>query len=146
MTVNDQLDPFGPFKTVDSTGRQVIISGHKVHDEEAVRIWVILMTEGRLAVIDRSDYATYECQECGGEIRGVISAVRIGPVPEVERGEKPAAGRAIATGPKPPSRAAVRRRLREAEAQVKALRIQLAQLDEGADRAGLGQHLKGDAE
>jgi hypothetical protein len=58
MTVNDQLEPFGPFKTVDSTGRQVIISGHKVHDEEAARIWVILMTQGRLAVIDRSDFAS----------------------------------------------------------------------------------------
>lgn len=47
-------------------------------------------------------YSTYECQECGGEIRGVISAVRIGLVPEVEHGEKPAAGRATATGPKRP--------------------------------------------
>ena len=76
-------------------------------------------------------YSTYECQECGGEIRGVISAVRIGPVPEVERREKPAAGRAP-TGPKPPSKAALRRRLREAEAQANALRVQLAQLDEVA--------------
>jgi hypothetical protein len=90
-------------------------------------------------------YSTYECQECGGEIRGVISAVRIGPVPEVERGEEPAAGRAEATGPKPPSRAVLRRRLREAEAQVKALRIQVAQLDEGG-RADPGQHPERDAE
>ena len=90
-------------------------------------------------------YSAYECQECGGEIRGVISAVRIGPVPEVERGEKPGAGRATATGPKPPSKAALRRRLGEAEAQVKALRIQLAQLDEVAGRADAGQHLE-DAE
>lgn len=91
-------------------------------------------------------YSTYECQECGGEIRGVINAVRIGPVPEVERGEKPAAGRATAAGPRPPSKAALRRRLREAEAQVKALRIQLAQLDEGAERADPGQHPERDAE
>jgi hypothetical protein len=83
-------------------------------------------------------YSTYECQECGGEIRGVISAVRIGPVPEVERSEKPAAGRA-STGPKPPSKAALRRRLREAEAQANALRIQLAQIDEGAEATGPGQ-------
>jgi hypothetical protein len=76
-------------------------------------------------------YSIYECQECGGEIRGVISAVRIGPVPEVERSEKPAAARAP-TGPKPPSKAALRRRLREAEAQANALRIQLAQSDEAA--------------
>ncbi|MFZ0190672.1 MAG: hypothetical protein WAL72_27450 [Streptosporangiaceae bacterium] len=61
----------------------------------------------------------------------MISAVRIGPVPEVERREKPAAGRAP-TEPKPPSKAALRRRLREAEAQANALRVQLAQLDEVA--------------
>jgi hypothetical protein len=90
-------------------------------------------------------YSTYECQECGGEIRGVISVVRIGPLSEVERGEKPAAGR-VPTGPKPPSKAALRRRLREAEAQVNALRIQLAQLDEGAEHAGPGQHSEEDAE
>ena len=90
-------------------------------------------------------YSTYECQECGGEIRGVISAVRIGPVPEVERGEKPATG-GCTTGPKPPSKAALRRRLREAEAQVKALRIQLAQLDEGAVHADPGQHAEWYAE
>ena len=90
-------------------------------------------------------YSTYECQECGGEIRGVISAVRIGPAPEVERGEKPAAGR-VPTGPKPTSKAALRRRLQEAEAQVKAQRIQLAQLDEGAGHADPGQHAEWDAE
>lgn len=73
-------------------------------------------------------HSTYECEECGGEIRGVISAVRIGPVPEVEGSRKPAAGRAP-KGPKPPSKAALRRRLREAEAQASALRIQLAQLE-----------------
>jgi hypothetical protein len=81
-------------------------------------------------------YSAYECQECGGEIRGVISAVRIGPVPSVERSEKPAAPRAPA-GRKPPSKAALRRRLREAEAQANALCIQLAQLDEAA---GTRQH------
>ena len=90
-------------------------------------------------------YSTDECQECGGEIRGVISAVRIGPLTEVERGEEPAAGR-VPTRPKQPSKAALRRRLREVEAQVKALRIQLAQLDEGADRAAPGQHPVWDAE
>jgi hypothetical protein len=90
-------------------------------------------------------YSTYECQECGGEIRGVISAVRIGPVPEVERGEKPAPGR-VPSGPKPRSKAALRRRLREAEVQVKALRIQLAQLDEGAVHTDPGQHAEWDAE
>jgi hypothetical protein len=37
-------------------------------------------------------------------------------------------------------------RLREAEAQLKALRIQLAQLDEGAERADPGQHPERDAE
>jgi hypothetical protein len=72
--------------------------------------------------------------------------VRIGPVPEVERGEKPVAGRATAMGPKPPSKAALRRRLRETEAQAEALRIQLAQLDEGAERAGPGQHPEGNAQ
>ena len=61
----------------------------------------------------------------------VISALRIGPVPEVERREKQGAGRAP-TGPKPPSKAGLRRRLREAEAQANALRVQLAQLDEVA--------------
>jgi hypothetical protein len=34
--------------------------------------------------------------------------------------------------PKPPSKAGLRRRLREAEAQANALRVQLAQLDEVA--------------
>jgi hypothetical protein len=91
-------------------------------------------------------YSTYECHECGGEIRGVISAVRIGPVPEVERGEKPAAGRPTATGPKPPSKAELRRRRREAEAEAEALRIQLAQLDEGTERAGPGRHPEWNAE
>ena len=68
----------------------------------------------------------------------MISAVRIGLVPEVERSDKPAAGRAP-TRSKPPSKAALRRRLREAEAQANALRIQLAQLDKGAEFAGSGQ-------
>jgi hypothetical protein len=85
-------------------------------------------------------YSTYECQECGGEIRGVISAVRIGPVPEVKRSERPAAGRAPAR-PKPPSKAALRRRLREAEAQATVLRIQLAQLNEMAGTHGPGEPL-----
>jgi hypothetical protein len=82
-------------------------------------------------------YSTYECQECGGEIRGVINAVRIGSMPEVERRVKPVAGQAP-TGPKTPSKAALRRRLREAEAQANALRVQLAQLDEatGTRRPG----------
>ena len=71
--------------------------------------------------------------------------MRIGPLPEVERSEKAAAGR-VPIGPKPPSKAALRRRLREAEAQAEALRIQLAQLDEGAERAGPGQHPERDAE
>jgi hypothetical protein len=71
--------------------------------------------------------------------------VRIGQLPEVERGEKPVAGR-VPTRPKPPSKAALRRRLSEAEAQVKALRIQLAQLDEGAERTDPGQHPERDAE
>jgi hypothetical protein len=83
-------------------------------------------------------YSTYECQECGGEIRAVISAVPIGPVREVERSEKPAAGR-VPTRPKSPFKAALRRRLREAEARANALRIQLAELEEGAEFAGLGQ-------
>ena len=91
-------------------------------------------------------YATYECQECGGEVRGVVSAVRIGPVLEVERGEKPAAGQEKAKGPNPPSKAVLRRQLREAEAQAEALRIQLARLDEGADLAGPGQHPEGKTE
>jgi hypothetical protein len=46
----------------------------------------------------------------------------------------------VPTEPKAPSKATLQRRLREAEAPVKALRIQLAQLDEGAERAGPGQH------
>lgn len=79
-------------------------------------------------------YSAYERQECDGEIRGVISAVGIGSVPEVERSEEPAAGQA-ATRPKPPSKAALRR-LREAEAQARALRIQLAQLAELAGTHG----------
>jgi hypothetical protein len=87
-------------------------------------------------------YSTYECREWSEEVRGVISAVRIGPVPEVERGEKPTAGRATVTGPKPPSKAALRR-LREAEAQAEALRIQLAQLDEEAELADPGRHPEG---
>jgi hypothetical protein len=90
-------------------------------------------------------YSTYECQGCGGEIRGVISAVRVGPVAEVERAEKPAAGRATPTGPKAPSKAALRRRLQEAEAQAKALRIQLAQLNEGAKPANRSQRSERDA-
>ena len=83
-------------------------------------------------------YSTYECQECDGEIRGVINAVRIGPVPEVESNEKPAAERA-AGRPKPQSKAALRRRLREAEAQASALRVQLAELDEAAGTHGLAE-------
>jgi hypothetical protein len=63
----------------------------------------------------------------------VISVVGIGSVPEVERSEKPAAGQAAAR-PKPPSEAALREA--EAEAQARALRIQLAQLDELAGTHG----------
>jgi hypothetical protein len=103
-------------------------------DLATLMVWEVTHTGGhtvrRRQHRDHRDwnlYSTYGCQEYGGEIRAVIGAVRIGPVPEVERGEKPAAGRPTATGPKPPSKAA----LREAE----ALRIQLAQLDEGTDRA-----------
>jgi hypothetical protein len=91
-------------------------------------------------------YSTYECQECGGEIRGVISAVQIGLMSEVEYGGKPASQLAAAAGPKQPSKAALRRRLREAEAQVKSLRIQLAHLDEPAERAGPGRHPERDPE
>jgi hypothetical protein len=122
-------------------------------DPASLMVWEVMHTCGH--TIRRSQhrdqrewnlYSAYECQECGGEIRGVISAVRIGPVPEVERGEKPGGRRATPTRPKPTSKAALRRRLREAEAQAKALRIQLAQLDEGAGHADLGQHAEWDAE
>jgi hypothetical protein len=51
---------------------------------------------------------------------------------------KPAAERA-AGRPKPLSKAALRRRLREAEAQASALRVQLAQLDEAAGTHGLAE-------
>jgi hypothetical protein len=91
-------------------------------------------------------YSTYECQECDGEIRGVISAVQVGLMSEVEHGEKPASLRAAAARPKPPSKAALRRRLREAEAQVKSLRVQLALLDEPAGRADPGRHPERDPE
>ena len=122
-------------------------------DPASLMVWEVTHTCGhtvrRRQHRDHRDwnlYSTYECQECGGEIRGVISAVRIGLVPEVERGEKPDTQRASATGPKPPSKAALRRRLREVEAQAKALRIRLAHLDEGAERADLGQPPELDAE
>ena len=91
-------------------------------------------------------YFAYECQECDGEIRGVISAVQISLMSEAERGEEPASQRAAAAGPKPPSKAVLRRRLREAEAHVKSLRIQLAQLDEPVERAAPGRHPERDPE
>jgi hypothetical protein len=46
----------------------------------------------------------------------------------------------VPTRPKPPSKATLHRRPREAEAPVKALRIQMAQLEEGAERPRPGQH------
>jgi len=66
-----------------------------------------------------------------GTGRVMMIAGHIGRPSRVERREKPAAGRAP-TEPKPPSKAALRRRLREAEAKTNALRVQLAQIDEVA--------------
>lgn len=75
-------------------------------------------------------YSTVKCQECSGEIMGILAAVRIGPAGEIAHMEDPAPGDKRANGPKPPSKAALRKKLREAETQVEALRLQIAQLDQ----------------
>jgi hypothetical protein len=130
--------PSPPLSVEQVEGLRQLMSSWPEPNQASLVVWELTHTCGHTARRRQHQdhkewnlYSAYECQECGGEIRGVISAVRIGPVPEVERSEKPAAGR-TPTGPKPPSKAALRRRLREAEAQANALRIQLAQLDETA--------------
>ena len=65
---------------------------------------------------------------------GILAAVRIGPAGEVAHMKDPAPSDKRANGPKPPSKAALRKKLREAEAQVEALRLHLAQLDQGETR------------
>jgi len=133
--------PSPPLSVEQVEGLRQLMSSWPEPNPASLVVWELTHTCGHTARRRQHQdhkewnlYSTYECQECGGEIRGVISAVRIGPVPEVEPSEKPAAGRAPAR-PKPPSKAALRRRLREAEAQASALRIQLAQLDEGTKAA-----------
>jgi hypothetical protein len=54
MTVSDQFEPV-EIETVDSTGRPVTIRGRKVHDEYAAHKWIVLMSKGHIAVVDRSE-------------------------------------------------------------------------------------------
>ena len=57
MTVSDQFEPV-EIETVDATGRPVTIRGRKVHDEDAVHMWIVLMSKGHIAVVDRSDFGS----------------------------------------------------------------------------------------
>lgn len=101
-------------------------------------VWELVLTCGHTARAtahrDHGSYSpwtTRECEQCGGEIFGVISALQIGRADEVERSEKAARQeQQVPRGPKPPSKTALRRRLREAEQQAEALRLQLAALEE----------------
>lgn len=68
-------------------------------------------------------HGAQECPQCGGELFGVIAWMRIGPLTEVE----PEPGAALRRPPaRQPSKAALRKRLREVEEQAAALRAQLA--------------------
>ncbi|HTR94667.1 MAG TPA: hypothetical protein VMI73_23290 [Trebonia sp.] len=53
--MSDQFEPV-EIETVDAAGRRVAIRGRKVHDEEAAHIWIVLMSKGHLAVVDRSEF------------------------------------------------------------------------------------------
>jgi hypothetical protein len=76
-----------------------------------------------------------ECNECGGELFGIITTVKIGPATEII---SPADKQRRLQQPnqkqqkQEPSRAALRRRLREAEAAAEAPRLHLPQLDKPA--------------
>jgi hypothetical protein len=75
-------------------------------------------------------YGTLECRECDGEIMGILAAVRIGPAGEIAHKGDLVPSDERANGPKAPSKTALRKKLREAEAQVEALRVHLALLDQ----------------
>ena len=107
------------------------------HHRARLIVWELTLTCGHTArKAQHSDhqsynlYSTVECRECGGEIMGILAAVRIGPAGEVAQMKDSAPRDKRANGPKPPSKAALRKKLREAEAQVEALRLHLAQLDQ----------------
>ena len=101
-------------------------------------VWELVLTCGHTALATAhrghgsySPWTTRECEQCGGEIFGVISAVQIGPADEVEREQKTARQEQQAhRGHKPTSKTALRRRLREAEREAEALRLQLSALEE----------------
>jgi hypothetical protein len=106
----------------------------------SLMVWELTLTCGhvtrRRAHIENYRYgSTTDCEECGGEVRGVVAQVKIGTAEEVGREKEAAAtvaGSTVAPSrqPKRPSTQAVRRKLREAEAQAAALRIQLAKMTE----------------
>jgi hypothetical protein len=153
--------PFPPMSERQAEEIAQII-GHAPPSPASLMVWQLTLTCGhitrRRAHIDHGHYGfTTDCEECSGEVRGVVAQVKIGTTEEVARQEEAAAkaagsaaakatetaaakaagsaaakaaGSAAAPGqPERPSKQAVRRKLREAEAQAAALRIQLAQME-----------------
>jgi hypothetical protein len=103
----------------------------------SLAVWELTLTCGhitrRTAHRDNRRYSvTTDCEECGGEPRGVIAQVNIGPADEVARQE--AAARTTRT-PKAAQTAvrlkllAAEREARAAKERAAALRIQLAQME-----------------
>jgi hypothetical protein len=101
----------------------------------SLMVWELTLTCGhitrRTAHRDHGRYGlTTDCSECGGEPRGVVAQVQVGPADEVARAEEEAAATRAVSSPKRPKLADVRRKLRAAEAQAEALRLQLAQMQQ----------------
>jgi hypothetical protein len=129
-----------PFPPISERQAEEIaqIIGHAPPSPASLMVWELTLTCGhitrRRAHIDHGHYGlTTDCEECDGEVRGIVAHVKIGTAAEVARQEEAdakAAGSTAAPGlPKRPSKQAVRRKLRDAEAQAAALRIQLAQME-----------------
>ena len=100
-------------------------------------VWELVLTCGHTARAtahrdhgSSSPWTTRECERCSGEIFGVISALQIGPATRSSAARAARQEQQAPRGPKPPSKTALRRGLREAEQQAEALRLQLAALEE----------------
>jgi hypothetical protein len=124
-----------PLSDEQIEGLRRLVGGPPPHPS-SLNVWELSLTCGHTSRrrqhrdMQRAAWGTDDCATCG-VVRGVIIATLIGPADEVECGEQ--AARKAQRAPKrsdQPSKAALRRRLREAEAQAEALRVQLAQLDE----------------
>lgn len=109
-------------------------------DPADLDVWELALTCGHTArtTVHRTGSPTkgaVQCNECGGELFGIVTTAKVGPATEVD---PPAEEEHRPQQPKQkqrkhdPSRAALRRRLREVEADAEALRLHLAQLDEPA--------------